>query len=245
MPLPTLAGTTVVPSAYLFDLDGVLTPTADLHRAAWQNLFDAALPRLAPEAAPYVDADYFRYVDGRSRLEGIATLLASRGVVLPVGEPTDAPGTATLSAMGNSKDAEFRAALAAQGMAPYPGSLRFLDALAGHPVTQAVVTSSANAALVLEASGLAPRFEFVVDGVRARREGLAGKPDPATYLRGAELLEVAPASAVVVEDAVSGVAAGRAGGFGLVIGVNRGAGADDLTAAGAHLVVDDLSELLP
>ena len=246
MALPLLASGDGRPSAYLFDLDGVLTPTAELHRAAWKNLFTAALPVLAPDAPPYVDDDYFRSIDGRPRLEGIATLLESRGVHLPMGEPSDAAGTSSIWALGTSKDAEFRAALATQGMAPYPGSLRLLDVLAEDPsVAQAVVTSSANAALVLEASGLAPRFDVVVDGVRARREGLAGKPDPATYLRAAELLGVDAAQAVVLEDAVSGVEAGRAGGFGLVIGVNRGAGADELRAAGAHLVVDDLDELLP
>lgn len=243
MALPLLADGTGRPSAYLFDLDGVLTPTADMHQVAWRNLFAAALPVLAPDAAPYADDDYFRYVDGRPRLAGIAALLESRGVQLSMGEPTDAAGTASIWALGTSKDAEFRAAVAAQGIAPYPGSVRLLDAL-GDDVARAVVTSSANAALVLDASGLASRFEIVVDGTLARREGLAGKPDPATYLRAAELVGVTPASAVVVEDAVSGVAAGRAGGFGLVIGVDRGAGADELRAAGADLVVDDLADLL-
>lgn len=248
MALPLLADGTGRPSAYLFDLDGVLTPTADMHQVAWKNLFAAALPVLAPDAVPYADADYFSYVDGRPRLAGIATLLESRGVHLPMGEPTDPAGTASIWALGTSKDAEFRAAVAAQGIAPYSGSVRLLDALdalpSGEVIARAVVTSSANAALVLDASGLASRFEVVVDGTLARREGLAGKPDPATYLRAAELVGVIPASAVVVEDAVSGVAAGRAGGFGLVIGVNRGAGADELRAAGAHLVVGDLAELL-
>ena len=245
MPLPSLANGAGRPSAYLFDLDGVLTPTAEMHQIAWKNLFTAALPVLAPDAAPYVDDDYFRYVDGRPRLEGIAALLEGRGVHLPMGEPTDAAGTSSIWALGTSKDAEFRATLAAQGMLPYPGSLRLLDALArDDSVVEAVVTSSANAALVLDAAGLASRFDVVVDGVRARREGLAGKPAPDTYLRAAELVGVSPARAVVVEDAVSGVEAGRAGGFGLVIGVDRGAGAEELRTAGAHLVVGDLGELL-
>lgn len=248
MALPLLADGTGRPAAYLFDLDGVLTPTAEMHQVAWRNLFAAALPVLAPDAVPYADDDYFRYVDGRPRLAGIAALLESRGVHLPMGEPTDEAGTASIWALGTSKDAAFRAAVAAQGIAPYPGSVRLLDALDALPsderIARAVVTSSANAALVLDASGLAARFEVVVDGTLARREGLAGKPDPGTYLRAAELVGVSPASAVVVEDAVSGVAAGRAGGFGLVIGVDRGAGADELRAAGAHLVVDDLAELL-
>lgn len=245
MPLPLLAGGAERPSAYLFDLDGVLTPTAEMHQIAWRNLFAAALPVLAPDAAPYTDDDYFRHVDGRPRLAGIQALLESRGVTLPWGEPSDPAGTSSIWALGTSKDAEFRAALAREGMAPYPGSLRLLDVLAQDPsIAVAVVTSSANAALVLDAAGLAARFPVVVDGNVARAEGLAGKPAPDTYLRAAELVGVAPAHAVVVEDAVSGVAAGRAGDFGLVIGVDRGAGATELRAAGADLVVDDLADLL-
>lgn len=245
MPLPMLPGTESPPSAYLFDLDGVLTPTAEVHRAAWRRLFESALPVLDPEAPPYVEDDYFRFIDGRPRYAGVAALLASRGIAIPEGSPSDAPGTATICALGNAKDAAFRAALAEEGTAPYPGSVRFLDALArAGGVAEAVVTSSANAGLVLDAAGLADRFPVVVDGLLARREGLAGKPAPDTYLRAAELVGVAPAAAAIVEDAVSGVAAGRAGGFGLVVGVDRGAGAAELRAAGAHLVVADLADFL-
>lgn len=241
---PLLTRGHAAPVAYLFDLDGVLTPTAELHRAAWRRLFTEALPILAPDAPPYTDDDYFRHVDGRPRLAGIEAVLDSRGVRLPLGDPADPPGTSSVWALGSRKDAEFRATLAADGITPYPGSVRLLDALARDDVAIAVVTSSANAALVLEAAGLADRFGVVVDGTLARREGLAGKPAPDTYLRAAELVGAQPAACVVVEDAVSGVAAGRAGGFGLVLGVDRGAGADELRAAGADLVVDDLGELV-
>jgi HAD superfamily hydrolase (TIGR01509 family) len=227
----------------LFDLDGVLTPTAEVHMLAWSRLFT---PYLEGEGvAPYTDTDYFDYIDGKPRYDGVRSLLASRGLELPDGDPTDAPGDGTVCALGNRKNAVFNTVVDEEGVTPYPGSIEFLDAVvaAGHQV--AVVTSSRNGRKVLAGAGLSERFAVVVDGEVAAERGLAGKPAPATYLYGAELLGLTAAQCVVVEDAHSGVAAGRAGDFGLVLGVNRGVGAQGLLDSGADIVVDDLHEFLP
>lgn len=229
--------------AVLLDLDGVLTPTADVHMRAWNTMFSAYFDQHGITPA-YTDADYFAYVDGKPRYDGVRSALASRGVTLPDGDPGDPPGTETVCGLGNTKNAAFDAVLREDGVEAYPGSVAFLDALAERGVASAVVSSSKNARPVLAAAGLADRFEVVVDGVVAADEELAGKPAPETFERAAELLGVAVDRAAVVEDAVSGVAAGRAGGFGLVIGVDRGAGADTLLEAGADLVVTDLAELV-
>jgi HAD superfamily hydrolase (TIGR01509 family) len=165
-------------------------------------------------------------------------------VVLPEGSPSDEPGLETVCGLGNAKDAAFTDTLERDGVVPFAGSVALLDALWALDVPSAVVSSSRNAGPVLAAAGLGDRFGVVVDGIVADEESLPGKPDPHTFERAAALLGVAPADAVVVEDAISGVAAGRAGGFGLVIGVDRGAGAADLKAAGADLVVQDLAELV-
>lgn len=228
--------------AVLFDLDGVLTPTAEVHMRAWARLFE---PFLAEHGATaYTDADYFEYIDGKPRYEGVASLLASRGIELPWGDPADAPEQDTVCGLGNRKNDAFNEVLANDGVAPYPGSLAFLDALQAQGVHVAVVSSSRNARAVLETAGLLERFDVVVDGLVAAEQGIPGKPKPDTYLYGAELVGVSPARAVVVEDATSGVAAGRAGDFGLVLGVDRGVGHEALLAGGADLVVDDLGELL-
>jgi len=229
--------------AVLFDLDGVLTPTAEVHMRAWQKMFDAyfAEHQITPG---YSDADYFAYVDGKPRYDGVRAALASRGVLLPEGSPADPPGAPTICGLGNTKDAAVNRLLATEGVVPYPGSIALLDHLAARAVPVAVVSSSRNARTVLAAAGLADRFAVVVDGEVSKAEGLAGKPSPATFIRAATALGVLPARAVVVEDAVSGVAAGRAGGFGLVVGVDRGAGAAVLLDAGADLVVQDLGELV-
>lgn len=226
--------------AYLFDLDGVLTPTAEVHMLAWQQTFDAffAAESITP---PYTDRDYFEYVDGKKRYDGVSSLLASRGVTLPWGDPSDAADAHTICGVGNRKNARFAELLAGGSIAAYPGSVRLLDELRGHPL--AVVSSSKNAEDVLRAAGLRDRFSVVVDGVVAEREGLPSKPAPDVFLRGAELLGVAPDRAVAFEDAISGVASASAGGFGLVVGVDRVGGADALRAAGAHKIVSDLSEL--
>jgi beta-phosphoglucomutase family hydrolase len=229
-------------AAVLFDLDGVLTPTADTHTRAWTTMFDEFLvPR---GLAPFTEDDYLRYVDGRPRFDGVRTFLASRGVTLPEGDVGDPPGDASVAALGNRKNELFLQILRDDGIAPYPGSVRFLDHLAARGTKMAVVSSSRNAREVLEASGLAPRFDVVTDGVVAATEHIAGKPEPDMFLNAAARLAVEPAEAVVVEDAVSGVAAGRAGAFGLVVGVDRGAGVEALREHGADIVVHDLAELL-
>jgi beta-phosphoglucomutase family hydrolase len=229
--------------AALFDLDGVLTPTAEVHMRAWQLMFSEyfASNGIAPA---YSDADYFAYVDGKPRYDGVRAALASRGVVLPEGDPTDPPGARTVSGLGNTKNAAVNRLLETEGVEPYPGSVALLDHLAARGIGVAVVSSSRNASGVLLAAGLADRFTVVVDGSVAEAEGLAGKPSPQTFLRAAERLGVPKERAVVLEDAISGVQAGRAGGFGLVVGVDRGAGADVLRAVGADVVVQDLKELV-
>jgi len=225
----------------LFDLDGVLTPTAEVHMRAWSRLFTPYLEQAG--VAPYTEADYFEHVDGKPRYDGVRDLLAARGLDLPQGTPDDSPDAETVCGLGNRKNAAFSAELAENGVSPYPGSVAFLDAAIAAGYAVAVVSSSANATSVLEAAGLRDRFEVVVDGVVAVRDRLAGKPAPDTYLDGARLLGLDPASCAVVEDATSGVAAGAAGPFGLVVGVDRGVGHDALLAAGADVVVDDLAEL--
>lgn len=219
----------------LFDLDGVITPTAEIHEHAWGELF---------ADFDYTEADYLAYIDGKPRYDGVRSFLASRGVTLPDGDPDDPPGDDTVCAMGNRKNVLFNEILERDGIAPYPGSASVLELLAERGVPSAIVSSSKNARKVLTAAGLATRFEVVVDGVVAAELGVTGKPTPGTYLLGAEQLGTDPTRTVVVEDAVSGVAAGRAGNFAVTIGVDRGAGHDVLLEHGATFVIDDLAELL-
>lgn len=229
--------------AALFDLDGVLTPTADVHMRAWRQMFSPYF--VEHHVAPaYTDADYFTYVDGRPRYDGVRAALSSRGIELPEGDPTDEPGAETVCGLGNAKNALFDRMLTDDGVVPFPGTLALLDALAERGVAVAVVSSSQNARAVLSAANLADRFKVVVDGDVARDAGLRGKPSPETFEHAAAALGVPATRAVVIEDAVSGVAAGKAGGFGLVIGVDRGAGAETLREAGADVVVRDLAELI-
>lgn len=245
MPTPTMAGMNW--SAYdavLFDLDGVLTPTAEVHMRAWEEMFNGYLSSVADQP-PYTSEDYFAYVDGKPRYDGVRSFLESRGIELPDGDPSDAPSEVTVCGLGNSKNDVFNEILARDGVTPYPGSIRLLDAAADLGLAMAVVSSSKNAPAVLAAAGLAERFSVVIDGTVAVHEGLAGKPSPETFLHAAAELGVSAASCVVVEDAVSGVEAGASGGFGCVLGVDRGAGAEVLRAAGADIVVTDLEEVLP
>jgi len=229
--------------ALLFDLDGVLTPTAEVHRRAWARVVGPAFLRHG--AAPYTERDYFALIDGRPRYDGMRAALESRGIELPYGAPDDDPALETVCGLANRKNVEFTAELQEHGVAPYPASVAFLGAAEAAGLAAAVVSSSRNAPAVLAAAGLAARFGVVVDGVVAARLGLAGKPAPDTYLDAARELGRAPAECAVVEDAESGVAAGRGGGFGLVIGVDRGVGHAALLAHGAGLVVDELDELIP
>lgn len=231
--------------AVLFDLDGVITPTVDLHRKAWAETFDAFFA--AHALPPYSEAEYFASLDGRSRLNGIRALLAARGIELPDGDevPGVPAGPDTVVGIGTRKNDAFTDVLERDGIVPYPGSLALLDALASQKIPLGIVSSSRNAESVLRAACVRDRFAIVVDGTVADAAGLPGKPAPDTFVHAAGLLGVPPARTIVVEDAGSGTRAGRDGGFGLVVGVDRGAGHAALLAAGAHLVVDDLEELIP
>ena len=230
--------------AALFDLDGVLTPTAEVHMRAWRDLFTDYLTLRGITDRPYVESDYFDFIDGKPRYDGVRDFLASRDLTLPEGEPSDGSDADTVCGLGNRKNDFFAAALAAEGVEPYAGSVALLDHLEALGTKVAVVSSSRNAPAVLDAAGLADRFEVVVDGRVAAEAGLPGKPAPDTYLEGARRLGVEPERTVVFEDAVSGVRSGHDGGFGLVVGVDRGAGVEVLTDAGADRVVSDLAELV-
>ena len=233
-------------AAVLFDLDGVLTPTAEVHRVAWKRAFDRFLQsHFGDGYRPFTLDDYLAYVDGKPRYDGVHSFLTSRGVSLPSGHPGEPPSFLTETGIGNLKNDEFTAILESEGVKPYPGSLALLEHLEQRGVAVAVVSSSANATSVLEAAGLRARFEVVIDGLTARKRGLAGKPSPATFLNAASDLGVDPLDSVVVEDAISGIEAGTAGGFGLVVGVDRENQADAMRSAGAHLVVNDLGDLVP
>ena len=230
--------------AALFDLDGVLTPTAEVHMRAWQQMFSDFLAARGGDAAPYEESDYFTYIDGKPRYEGVRSFLASRRIGLPDGDLSDEPGTQTVCGLGNRKNSLFSAILREEGVTPYPGSIKLLDHLTERGTKIAVVTSSRNAVAVLEAAGLADRFQVVVDGSVADVAGLAGKPFPDTYLHAAVRVGAEVARSVVIEDALSGIEAGHAGDFGLVVGVDRGVGAERLVEAGADIVVSDLAELV-
>lgn len=222
--------------AVLFDLDGVITPTAEIHEHAWGELFaDYA----------YTQADYLEHIDGKPRYDGVRAFLASRNIELPNGDSSDAPGDETVCALGNQKNALFNEILERDGIAAYPGSQRTLDLLADAGIASAIVSSSKNAVPVLEAANLGERFDVIIDGIVSADLGLDGKPAPDGYLLGAQRLGANPARTVVVEDATSGVAAGKNGNFAVTIGVDRGAGHDALLAHGATFVVDDLADLLP
>lgn len=233
--------------AVLFDLDGVLTSTAAIHAAAWKRTFDAALAQLrGPDEKPFdVDADYRTYVDGRPRYDGVAAFLASRGIELPWGDPSDPPGLGTVCAIGNQKNELFNTILAEGGAEVFPGSRALLDHLEKLGIRCAVVSSSKNAGPVLESAGIRDRFEVLVDGIVATEEGLAGKPAPDAFLEAARRMGVKPEKCVVVEDAVAGVEAGVNGYFGAVVGVDRHGDPEALRRAGADAVVSDLGELVP
>lgn len=229
--------------AVLFDLDGVLTPTAEVHMHAWQTMFEELFA--AWEISPaYTERDYFDHLDGKKRYDGVAALLRSRDIEVPWGDPSDAPSSDTVCGIGNRKNAVFERVLRADGIAPYTGSLRLLDRLVAHGMPVAVVSSSKNAEEVLAAAGIRDRFEVVMDGVIAERDHLASKPAPDVFVEAARMLGVDPARSAAVEDAISGVRSAAAGGFALVVGVDRGVGADDLRAAGADVVVTDLEEFV-
>ncbi|MCG5218586.1 beta-phosphoglucomutase family hydrolase [Streptosporangium sp. KLBMP 9127] len=229
--------------ACLFDLDGVITQTATLHAAAWQEMFDDYLRGRGERPFDPV-ADYDAYVDGRPRAEGTRCFLASRGIVLPEGGPGDPPDAETVRGLSDRKNEIVLGMIRRHGVRVYDGSIRYIRAVRDAGVRRAVVSSSANCKEVLAGAGIEDLFEERVDGLTAARDHLAGKPAPDMFLAAARLLGVSAAESVVFEDALAGVAAGRAGGFGLVIGVDRASQADALLAHGADVVVRDLAELL-
>jgi len=231
-------------TACLFDLDGVLTDTAAVHAKAWTETFDAFLADRGGQQPFDPRADYDAYVDGRRREDGVRAFLASRGIELPEGSPDDPPAAATVYGLGNRKNELLLRRIATDGVRVYEGSRRYLQAARDAGLRRAVVSSSANTAQVLAVTDLADLVELRVDGVTAREQSLAGKPAPDTFLRAAELLGVEPGQAAVFEDALAGVQAGRAGRFGLVVGVDRVGQAAALREHGADVVVGDLAELL-
>jgi beta-phosphoglucomutase family hydrolase len=233
----------------LFDLDGVLTQTASVHDAAWQEMFDGFLRARAQATGetfvPFDPVrDYDDYVDGKPREEGTESFLASRGIHLPAGRADDPPGTQTVNGLSNAKNEILLRRLRTDGVQAYPGSVRYVRAVRDAGLRRAVVSSSANTVQVLAAAGLADDFEERIDGIVAKREHLRGKPAPDTYLAAARALQLTPGEAAVFEDALAGVESGRAGKFGFVVGVDRVGQADELRAHGADVVVKDLEELL-
>jgi len=247
----TLPDRPVIPldrvEAVVFDTDGVLTDTASVHAAAWKRLFDEYLrqraERLGEPFRAFEELDYLRYVDGKPRYDGVAGFLASRGIALPWGDPSDPPSHETVCGLGNSKNRYFLAHLGEHGVQAFPSSVAFVRRLGANGVRTAVVSASRNMRAVLDAAGIRDLFDVEVDGVDAARLGLAGKPDPALFLEAARRLQVAPARAAVVEDALAGVEAGHRGGFAVVVGVDRAGQAAELAARGADVVVDDLDRL--
>ena len=252
--------------AVIFDLDGVVTQTAAVHAAAWKRLFDAYLAERAARAGtgpggagdpasgaaagapdplrPFdLDADYARYVDGKPRYNGVRDFLASRGIELPWGDPDDPAERETVCGLGNRKNVFFNAEVREHGVKTFPSTIELIHQLHDAGIRTGLMSSSKNTAMVLDVTGTTDLFEVRVDGVVAAEVGLPGKPDPAMYLETARRMGVEAARSVVVEDALSGVEAGRRGGFGLVIGVDRLGQAAELAAAGADVVVDDLAEV--
>jgi len=233
----------------LFDLDGVLTKTAKVHDAAWKQMFDGYLRERAQRTGePFVPfdlvKDYDEYVDGKPRADGTRSFLASRGIELPEGDEDDPPDAETVHGLGNRKNQIVLEKIRTEGVEPYEGSVRYVRAVRDAGLPRAVVSSSANAHDVLVAAGIDDLFDARIDGVVAEREHLRGKPAPDTFLAGARALGLRPNASVVFEDAQAGVAAGRAGGFGFVVGVDRVGQAEALKEHGADIVVTDLADLM-
>ena len=235
--------------ACLFDLDGVLTQTARVHAQAWKEMFDAFLRQRSKRSGePFVPfdavADYSAYVDGKPRYDGVRSFLASRGIELPEGDPSDPPSAETVCGLGNRKNELVLALLRRDGVQVYEGSVRYVRAVRDAGIHRAVVSASANTREVLKAAGIEDLFEVRIDGIVAAERHLRGKPAPDPFLAAAEQLKVPAADAAVFEDALAGVEAGRAGNFGYVVGVDRVGQRQALLEHGADVVVDDLAELL-
>jgi beta-phosphoglucomutase family hydrolase len=234
--------------AILCDMDGVITKTAVLHAAAWKRLFDEYLTKLAARTgSPYapfkLEEDYRLYVDGKSRNDGLKGFLESRGLALPLGSPDDGPNKETIYGLARKKDQYFEVALRERGVVVYPGTVQYLRSAKAAGLKAAVVSSSHHCRKIIDAANLSALFETRIDGHEIDRLHLSGKPAPDTFLEAARRLAVLPAKTIVIEDAQAGVQAGQAGGFGLVIGVNRGDQADALRQHGADIVIADLAEL--
>ncbi len=236
--------------AVLFDLDGVLTPTAKIHAACWKRVFDDFLAHHAKATdTPFqpfsIQDDYPPYVDGKPRYPGVESFLDSRGIHLPYGSPDSPPNQTTVCGLGNSKDSYFADVLHQEGIAAYPGALALVDYLRSQGVKLAVVSSSRNCKEVLRVAKIFHLFDSIMDGKLAEQSNLPGKPAPDTFLKAAEQLNSEPQKTVVFEDAIAGVQAGRSGQFGLVVGVARQNNASALQENGADIVVSDLSDLIP
>ncbi len=234
----------------MFDLDGVLTATAKVHAAAWKELFDHFLEAWSRQhGQPFqpfdIETDYRLHVDGKARCDGVASFLAARGIELPYGDPEAPPDSTTICGLGQRKDQLVQNILARDGVEVYAASIRFVRALRDRGTRTGVVSASRNCRNVLSAARIEELFDVRVDGVVAGAERLPGKPDPAMFLFAAEHLGVAPGHILVVEDAIAGVQAARAGGFGLIVGIARSGDHEALRVAGADVVVNDLAEWVP
>ncbi|WP_404381525.1 beta-phosphoglucomutase family hydrolase [Caenispirillum salinarum] len=243
LPRPTQLGL----KAIVYDLDGVVTRTADLHAAAWKDLFDAYLKdRAARTGEPFqpfdIATDYMTYVDGKPRYDGVRSFLESRGIDLPFGDPGDGPDRETVCGLGNRKNTLFRKVVEENGVTVFPGARRFIEETRAAGIRAVVCSSSKNARLILEQAGMVELFDYIMDGVVAAEMELPGKPKPDTFIEAARQVGATPADSAIVEDATVGVEAGRAGGFALTIGIDRGAGADTLREHGADVVVSDLGD---
>jgi beta-phosphoglucomutase family hydrolase len=248
-PSPEACGLPPEIEACLFDLDGVLTDTARIHRRAWAAMFDEFLREwVASRGDAFVPfdpgADYDTFIDGKLRYDGVRTFLASRSIELPEGAPSDSPDAETVCGLGNRKERAVINVLRREGVNAFPGSVRYLEAVRDAGLARAVVSASSNCRAMLRRAHLSGLLEEVVDGRVAQAAGLRGKPAPDTYLEAASRLHVVPQHSAVFEDAIAGVEAGRAGGFGLVVGVDRSHAAHSLLEHGATVVVSDLGELL-
>ncbi|WP_137724722.1 beta-phosphoglucomutase family hydrolase [Prescottella subtropica] len=241
--VPTVSISGRACAGFLFDMDGVVTDTARVHERAWTRLFDGFLADRGRGEASFTSDDYLRYVDGRPRVDGVASFLASRSIDLPHGEESDPPTAHTVCGLAARKDALFLHTLDTRGVDAFEGTVTLIRRLRDTGVAVALVTASRNATRVLDTAGLTDLFDVRVDGVDVDRLALAGKPAPDTYREAAHRLGLVAGECVVLEDALAGVEAGRRGGFGVVVGVDRTHHADALRAAGADVVVSDLSDL--
>jgi beta-phosphoglucomutase family hydrolase len=233
------------PEAAIFDLDGVITDTAVIHFRAWKETFDALLKKREGDGVrPFEhDRDYVPYVDGKPRYDGVASFLQSRGIELPHGDPSDAPGDDSVCAVGNAKNERFREIVKSGEIPVFESTMELVDQLRDRGVRCGVASSSRNCRFVLQETGLLSRFETVVDGTDSRKLGLSGKPAPDIFVTACERLGAAPERSMMVEDAYSGVEAGRNGSFGLVVGIARSVDPDGLHERGAHRVVSDMAEI--